>query len=338
MLVPAVTLAVACSKANPAFRSVSRGSDDGAAEENPPGLTDAGEPGVPIEPLPDAAASPDLAEDPDVDPPDLASPFPADGPAPVPDLAPASPDLASLNPDLPRPAPDVAPDLVPARPDLARDTAPPPIADLVAHWRFDTSSNGTSPDATGNLNTARLRNAMVTTGGGFTGAKFTNPGTLSLDGNDDYVDLDNRNLPRNEADKTISVWIRADNPAGIPIRTVVSLADVSSQSTGLQLGLDGGRCATWIFGQFRPLLTGKSIDGNWHHLAVTYDSGQHTLYCDGAMSGTINRTAAGGAVTNARVGTWQPPEEMFDGAVDDLRIYARALTAAEIMRLAGGSE
>jgi hypothetical protein len=333
LLALTAALATACTKANPAFRGVSRGADDGAAEGQPPGAAEAGI-DDPMPPLPDpadAASAPDLAGEPDLAAaPDLAAP--ADSEAPT-DLAPPPPDTLSLNPDLPAPdlAPDVARDLTP---DLA-----PPIAGLIAHLKFDEAP-GTmmAADATGNLNAGRPRGAVFLRNGGFPAAKFTNQGLLSLDGQDDYLDITNRNLPRNQDAKTISVWIKATSPAGLPIRTVVSLADDSSEDRGLQLGLDGGRCATWIFGSFTPLVTGKTIDTNWHHVAVTLEGSKHTLYCDGTNVTTGNHTPSTGTITTPRVGTWQAPEEMFHGYVDDLRIYGRALTAAEVQILAGGGE
>jgi hypothetical protein len=75
----------------------------------------------------------------------------------------------------------------------------------------------------------------------------------------------------------------------------------------------------------------------WHHVAWTYDSATHTtnFYVDGALdfsSTTINI----GAMPNAplrfiRVGGGEN-NVYFDGDLDEVRIYDRALTQAEVQQ------
>jgi hypothetical protein len=87
-------------------------------------------------------------------------------------------------------------------------------------------------------------------------------------------------------------------------------------------------------------------DGAWHHFALTRQgAGQVELFVDGVSQGTASGAASGGAVTTdwrtvglerrwltggARFGT---PD--FDGAVDELCVFDRALRPEEIRALAG---
>ena len=73
-------------------------------------------------------------------------------------------------------------------------------------------------------------------------------------------------------------------------------------------------------------------DGAFHHLALTYDGTNASVYCDGVLMDerafAIN-TASGTANIGARIF----PTEFFDGAVGDVRIYNRALSSAEIQAI-----
>ena len=69
----------------------------------------------------------------------------------------------------------------------------------------------------------------------------------------------------------------------------------------------------------------------WSHVAVTYDGEMLRLYVDGspvstrAISGTIRRTA-----DPLWIGGNHPYGEYFHGVIDEVRVYDRALAAAEV--------
>lgn len=81
------------------------------------------------------------------------------------------------------------------------------------------------------------------------------------------------------------------------------------------------------------------LDNNWHHVVATFDaarpSGQLALYVDGALDGVAD--ALGPITTNAEpvfVGLaeyWRP----LDGALDEVRLYDRALAPVEVASLRG---
>ncbi len=74
----------------------------------------------------------------------------------------------------------------------------------------------------------------------------------------------------------------------------------------------------------------------WVHIAVVQDGAAGTkLLC---LSGVVNsQTAAqaGDAAGNLVIGSDQEPGDSFTGMVDDVRIYSRALSQAEVAWLAG---
>jgi hypothetical protein len=92
------------------------------------------------------------------------------------------------------------------------------------------------------------------------------------------------------------------------------------------------------------LTSGNVSDGKWHHVAVTFDQsagGQSFFYVDGTQIGS------GG---NGNPWSWQAGQEIelglshatnswqaFNGALDDVRIYNRALIDTEINSAFGGA-
>lgn len=84
--------------------------------------------------------------------------------------------------------------------------------------------------------------------------------------------------------------------------------------------------------------------GKWHHVMVTYDSTTPKLYVDGNLqtlaSGTgCTLTQNTGAITQDTsalyLGARSSPSQFFSGRLDDMRVYNRALKAAEVSLLSG---
>ena len=71
--------------------------------------------------------------------------------------------------------------------------------------------------------------------------------------------------------------------------------------------------------------------GSWTHVALTYNGSQLVLYVNGVQAGTL---AASGAIQSSSSPLWiggnQPYGEYFQGLIDDVRVYNRALSQAEI--------
>jgi hypothetical protein len=84
-----------------------------------------------------------------------------------------------------------------------------------------------------------------------------------------------------------------------------------------------------------------ALTTGWHHVAVAIDSTTMTmkLYIDGqtAASGrtTILPKAMGVTTQNWIARSQYPADAYYKGAVDDLRIYNKALSKGEAMWLAG---
>jgi len=301
-------LLLACTRANPAYH-ITVQEEDAAPDESSP-----------VEP--DAAVTLDRAGS------DLA--LPPDAATPPPEVAPPPPDAATPPPDTAPP-----PDLATPAPDLAPDSGVS-SAGLVAHWRLDETSGTTVSDATGNGNTGTAMGGPTWVTGGFSAARFPNPGALQLDGVNDYVELTNKSIPAAGAAKSLCAWFKTNDAADIPIRNLVALIN-DTTDVGIQLGLDEGRVAAWFYGAPGPLIfAAMAANGNWHLAVYTFDGKTHRIYYDGHLEMSRDMVPKAGTINHARLGTYQVPDEMFDGIIDDVRIYSRALSDAEVAALWSG--
>jgi hypothetical protein len=109
---------------------------------------------------------------------------------------------------------------------------------------------------------------------------------------------------------------------------------------GIQIMANGdGKMRTRMGGYPSDIITNKNIDGDnlWHLFTITKDiNNLVTVYVDGEYetSRTVNDTI--GDAKTLYIGRSFRPDTMaqfFNGIIDDLRIYNRALTSSEIRAL-----
>ena len=222
---------------------------------------------------------------------------------------------------------------------------------LVGYWKFDETSGTTANDASGNDYHAELFN------GGDGSASWTEGkvnGAIELDGVDDYLAIQTLNYTQ----------------AGeIPAVTVV--AWVKTIKTGQSYVISYDRSENWRFTVGGDLSNGRLFfastdssgttsddygstelnDGNWHLVVASYDSSTSLkkFYLDGNPDGTItthsNNALGNGSMTRfGTIGTvnediaYNTLEEggrggFFEGSIDEIRLYDRALTDAEVNHL-----
>ena len=168
---------------------------------------------------------------------------------------------------------------------------------------------------------------------------------LDLDGTGDTAEIESYDGLKPSGEITISAWIRpretSDRWAEIyrkedgEARQLLSIGKTGFY--GLWLGLGVG-------GRYRehgaPLDRSRLADGEWHHVAASYDGSSARFYLDGselrrvAMSGRIDTAGT----SPAFIGSSGDGSEFFPGSIDDLRIYDRALGESQVRSLAAGRE
>jgi glucose/arabinose dehydrogenase/chitodextrinase len=206
-------------------------------------------------------------------------------------------------------------------------------AGLLAGYAFDEASGTTAADASGHGLTGQLQNGPTHQPG-----KHGN--AVGLDGADDVVDLGNPASLRLTASMTVSAWINmsalpADDAAIVSKRGSVgyqldTTTDTGPRVVGFKLSAAGGTS------MFRYGATPLQAN-TWYHVTGVYDATARTMHVylngvldDGVLQGTVAATQQD-SPQNVQIG--QRPGWAgfgFNGRIDDVRIYGRALGVGEI--------
>jgi hypothetical protein len=210
-------------------------------------------------------------------------------------------------------------------------TAPVPST-LVGHWPMDEGTGTTIADVSDYGNDGTLL-------GGATWTPGVTGSAILLDGTDDYgLVPDAASLDVTDA-ITLAAWIR---PGRIGTQYLVKKA-TQGGTDGYELSLSGSGLPFVRFNQSTSGndyrvdgLTTYPTDGTtWMHLAATYDGSTIRIYVDGQEENTAAATFQ--IATNAldlAIGAQSDGASPLQGAMDDVRVYSRALSAPEIADLA----
>ena len=204
-------------------------------------------------------------------------------------------------------------------------------SNLILHYTFD---GGTASDSSGNGRNGTVEGATATTG------KIG--GALSFDGVDDFVSAGDVDAIDGLSAFTVSTWVKPNSsrPAGSP--AFISKWDDSfggqfilyytSTSNACDLVLWGSSIVEANSGGTTCL-----EDTNWHHVVAVYDGSTIQMYIDTRPKGDAKSLSGGiksGDGHDLLIGKSSgSPTHQFAGAIDDVRIYNRALTPAQIGEL-----
>jgi hypothetical protein len=195
---------------------------------------------------------------------------------------------------------------------------------LVAHWKFDETSGSSAADSAGGDNGGTLI-------GSATFASDVSRGqVLDLSGNDDRVEVGNPVDLGGEW--TIGGWFNGLDKNGW--RTLTRGLDGDHQilvSPSGELGSYDNVHNTKFHGSGFDM---KSLSDGWHHVAAVGSGGTTTFYVDGAAVGSIAFQSTSDVFS---LGNYQGGGQRFADQIDDVRIYNRVLSAAEVAELANPS-
>jgi len=202
--------------------------------------------------------------------------------------------------------------------------------DFVGWWKFDDGSGTTARDSTGQ-NDAPIYGA--TWANGIIG------GALSLDGVNDYVSTSSVVMTDTQ-DITMAGWVYWNATSG----NSVIFYNGDTGTSGYGVLVNNGACEAG--NKIVVLIGGINCDAvsssttlptnTWTHVALTREGTAWKLYVNGDYkhTGTTNPNTPAGSTL---IGAGTTPElNNFNGLIDDVRIYDRALSAAEIQALYQG--
>ncbi|MFF3644162.1 exo-alpha-sialidase [Streptomyces sp. NPDC002564] len=195
------------------------------------------------------------------------------------------------------------------------------------------------PDPTTRDAAPGARPAAVLGGAAATDGRFG--GALSFDGTDDAVRLPFRDrLPLHAKEFTASLWFRYSATTGEQPLLWMGGIGTGQPQVWLRGEPAGDRVTALITtrqGAAPPRsasvrTTGAYNDGQWHHIALRRAGGALTLFLDGSrvdgadVPGSVSRTSPFGVHIGQRLDS----RAHFTGAIDEVRVYDRALSDTEV--------
>lgn len=211
---------------------------------------------------------------------------------------------------------------------------------LVAHWTFDGPDVTTTiRDRSGNGHNAYF------IGGATSSAKTIGKlgQALNFDGVDDYASSTNITALNNIPQMTISAWTKADVMPG-PSTWQIIVSKMSASPSWYFGFVDVGSPLIY-FVHDNSAGTAVTADissihktGVWEHWVVVYNGPQSTasIYLNGVEITNSDPGGLGTVRSNSdpvRIGVLSPGAYHFDGSLDDVRLYNRALSASEVKQL-----
>jgi prepilin-type N-terminal cleavage/methylation domain-containing protein len=208
---------------------------------------------------------------------------------------------------------------------------------LVGLWTFQEGSNSIAYDYSGQHATGNWSGSQVGTNGYYSPGKI-GPWTGTFDGSSTYVRLPSvaTIMPSLSSGVTMCAWIKSSSlGSGMSSAGVVSL--------GYDLNLYISNTGQLVLARGGTVSGGSLFDNNFHHACGTYDGAYAKLYIDGVL--VISTAESWSSV-------WVWPAEVsaigqnqnngvasrFSGLIDDVRIYNRALSAAQISAMYAGGK
>jgi hypothetical protein len=188
--------------------------------------------------------------------------------------------------------------------------------------------NGNSNDESGNGYHGTVYGATLSKDG-----SGNENSAYSFDGVDDYIAV--QNFPMLDRTFTYAAWLK------------VLGTTIHHQSFGAH-GEGGAVGETWNFAyntyhklwdtydrRNGPWQVNMEIGTSWTHVAIVYDNTIQRLYVNGVERGRrdISTPVPAGVSNTLRIGTLIPGDQQYQGLIDEVCIYNRALSVPEIQQL-----
>ncbi|MBN1507132.1 MAG: LamG domain-containing protein [Sedimentisphaerales bacterium] len=195
---------------------------------------------------------------------------------------------------------------------------------LAGYWALD----GDATDGSGNGNDGTRNGGATWVAAGKIG------GALSVNGTDGYVDCGNGESLNITDAITLSAWVNTNDASNAEHNPFVAKGD---HAYAIKHSVDD-QIQTFVYdGGWRTAnyTIDPSFNGEWHHVASTYDGVTLRLYLDGILRATTEYVGSIASTTyNVNIGrNAENADRFYNGLIDEVRIYHGALSPAEIVQL-----
>ena len=239
--------------------------------------------------------------------------------------------LAEDNPDEPEPSEQSIEADDEEADDEEADDVEVDLPDPVAHWGFDNDA----------VDGAGSSHGTVSGGAAFVAnedGEGVGSHALSLDGSNDYVDLDLHvsKFPLGDSTRSVTGWFKADT--GSQDQTFFAYGpnvagkrfSIAADRTQAVVGVSG-----YAWG-----VRNLSLTDGWHHIAVTFAGGDakvFSIYLDGVLQSSellggfrreLDTKSGPASIGRSATGT-----KHYAGSIDDVRLYDVELSAEQVRAL-----
>ncbi|WP_178984076.1 LamG-like jellyroll fold domain-containing protein [Winogradskyella helgolandensis] len=156
--------------------------------------------------------------------------------------------------------------------------------------------------------------------------------SLYFNGSDGYIDMQNT-LDLNPDGFTISAWIKHDSESTGNV-SILSKRDVAfTKGYDLTLTNSNKININWKNSSSQSLTSHTSIpDNQWHHIAITYDGSNASIYIDGVLDNSAEKTAPMATTESFHIAAAGEitPIQHFKGHIDEVRIWNTFLTESQL--------
>jgi len=206
------------------------------------------------------------------------------------------------------------------------------FGEMTGWWSFEGSN---SDDSSGNENNAiQIDNPSFSTDAPTTRS-------LSLNGTG-YLEVPEAKVITLINEMTISLWVKGSTTGQTGYARLLSKKDLSTTDPGWSIQRNGSgdgfalRLDTSAGGnQLKATIPGV-LDDQWHHIAFTVGGGKVKSYKNGVLIATHSYNHGAGLLPNGLpllIGASHAGGYRFKGKIDEVRLFANALSDAQIVQL-----
>lgn len=166
------------------------------------------------------------------------------------------------------------------------------------------------------------------------GQNNTPNGAYSFNGTDGYIAIPGTWGGSSWSATTVSAWYKGTATNG-SFQALVQPVDANF--IHLSLSASGNNAVYVNSGSILTPISAQSV-GAWHHAVIATQSGSTSYYLDGVKIGSTIATTYTNltATTSLQFGRGFGSSRYFNGTLDDIRIYNRALSGSEVLQLYNG--